>query len=259
MIILRKCYLELDPEQREYGIKSTAIKAGKSIKKLGKNLKELRENLKDPEKGVLRSKNKSERLGTDIYKLEKEVKPNKKLSRNLARESYRKNIRVFDKNKLLGERKAIYAPKNDLSVDIDEQTRQLHKELLKTEKDRDKRKLYQALSTKKAVVNLSDEFGNRPDVMAHELGHVSGGRGPIGRAVRKLHKKVQKNLENIIKRSKEPKKNDKYLMTLNLGARRILQPAEEKIAWKKGMKLMKKNALDVDYVQPHAMRVLSKW
>lgn len=178
MIIRRKLYSSIKTKQKEYGLKD-----------LGKNIKKLKDRLsisKQLEK-------RSAKLGEDLEVLGKKVKPDKKLARNLAREAYRNNTRVFDENKFFKANRIM--ANHDMSIPIDKGSNIEYKEELKKnwkKLSKDQRKSYGALSSKENIINLSRRYDERPDILAHELGHKLN-EGNIKTAkTRDLHKKLKK-------------------------------------------------------------------
>lgn len=230
MIICRKLYSSVKIEQKEYGLKD-----------LGKNIKKLKDRLsisKQLEK-------RSAKLGEDLEEFGKKVKPDKKLARNLAREAYRNNTRVFDENKFFrGMNNKI---SGDISIPVSPEENKEYRDILKTYGDfmhGNKKKVIGAIASKRHIINLSRKFDERPDILAHELGHKLNEKSPKTKEIRELHKKAQNKLNKILdKENKEGglRLKDQISKIYNTGKERRYQPKEEMNAWKNGIELMRRN------------------
>lgn len=227
MIVKRKTYSDLD--QKEFGIKDL----GKNIKKLGEKLS-IRKNLE----------NKSNKLQTELEELGKQVKPNKKLGRNLAREAYRNNTRVFDNNKFFRVNRVDEI--SDKSIPISKDSNEFFDTQRKLNWDfltEEQRKAYEALAHKEQIINLSRGFDERPDVLAHEIGHKLNEKGKKTKKVTRIHRDAKNKLIELEDKEAEGKLGfkDRISQIYNSGKERIYLPKEERNAWKNGLDLMKNN------------------
>lgn len=248
MIIKRKYYSNPTLEQKEYGLKS-AIKSGL------KNVKKFRKNLKNIDERIEKSVNDIRRSDSELRAAERKIDKNNKVGRKLAKDAYKNNIRVFDKNEYLRSSDNFnYWNAQDISVKIDKKMRKVAKEELKNPNlNRLQKKVFRSMKNKdtKGIINIDGKFDNRPDVLAHEIGHFLNEKGSIkNRAIRKLHRFAKNNLNKIENRSEKGKSRfyDGTLRTINTGAEKFLQPMEERNAWNNAIKLLKKNGANEEEI-----------
>lgn len=241
MIVKRKLCSDLVLEQRDYGLIS-AFKNGL------KKYKKFKADLKNIDNAIYENGRNAALTDEDLFYEGLKVNKNKKLGRNIAREAHKNNIRVFDNN---GYLKAAdnYTPdlSMNISTGIDQKMRkEAKKDLKRKDISRQTKKVAKTILNKKTkgIVNLGGNYYDRPDIMAHEVGHLLNEKNLKTKVIRKLHKFVNNNLINIEDRrinGKKPRLFENEWETANRGAQAILQPIEEKNAWKNGIKLLENN------------------
>lgn len=249
MIIKRQYYRS---EQREYSVISELYHSGgKRVYKkyVGRARKKLAQKMSDiADKQKINVILASRKLG-DI----KEITPeNKPLGRHIAKEANKNGIRIFDNDiasRAVGENygnaRVAFYPSYVESV------RRIKKDPTKYYKyPRGIRKVMNHIADNGKVINISGDYSNNAAVMAHELGHELNSKSKgLSRLINKLDDKTRDyEFKDYVPDSSKRKLKNKVgsIMhkTKNAVVRHsqgILTSLEERNAWDKGIKIMKKS------------------
>lgn len=209
MILKRQLYTEYYCfEQREYGIGSKILKAGKN--KLAKII----------DKRYDKKLKQNANIKSSIAKLEFNEPKNRQLTENLIKEiEQNHNTKVFKNNELLklerdlrGEPKSTNKStyiipktnKNDPNIDLNNIKNRLRYNRKKEQPYRD---FVEATRKEKSLINLGEETDTAALNLAHEIGHKINREKPIAKYISKLSNKfkpkykiTKSNGYNIIKK-----------------------------------------------------------
>ena len=219
MIILRKYPEE---EQKEFSILSEISQLG--LKKGTKNY--IRKQKRNAVNKLIQNKRdflaKTKKAERKLNNLRKETIENDLIADNLKKEADKVNTDIIPNNKFS---KLIHQPKGDKSYILDDEKRNLLKEISNDESlDKVSKELAKSSSTKDAIINLdSNTVGKDTPFAAHELGHVKNSKKPINSTVQKL----------------ADKSNNSKGILANIG-KRTIGIKEESNAWKNGIKDLEK-------------------
>ena len=248
MILKRQLYSEYYYfEQREYGIGSKILKAGKN--KLAKTRKRIYDKLDKFSEDQYKL---NESISKELKELHKKQKPNKELTNKILKEAEKDNIGIYGNNdpaKLL----TFIKKGEELTRIISQDPVKVKKgfKLLEYEPEgKEKEVLDSFYKSGGNIINISGKLENNNIISSHELGHWKNRKsGDWTELISKLDNKVREHKD--IKFTNDPKRGPIKNSLSRIGTslknigkdigERLITPIEERNAWRKGKQLLKKS------------------